>query len=1363
MHRLCFTLFAILLLLVSNASATPRLGTNLGGIVDWSTQRPFTNLFKQARPWIAQCTDERDSDCNGRWETGESNKLELDENGWVKSLPAPEEPGYSIAGTVLHVPNSFPAGRYLLLYEGEGTLRYNLGVQKIETESSNGRDVLNIDITRGLIHIQLLATDPNNTGNYIRNVRLIREADENIYQTQTFNPDFIARIQYFGALRFMDWMATNANDTALWSERRTPNYATYATYGKNVGAPAEVMVELANQLNVAPWFTMPHQADDNYLLQFATLVRDSLDTELPIYVEYSNELWNTQFTQHAWVREQSRNLWPGQANDFQRVINWYGKRTAEMCSIWKTAFGEDAGRVICVLGSQASNTWTASQALECPLWTDNPQTSCADHGIDALAIAPYFGGYLGSWDEQERIQDWLQEADGGLHSLFNELRTVALPQSLQWVTESKNVADNHSLQLLTYEAGQHLVGHGGVEHNIATTNFFIAANRDARMGQLYLDYFNGWEALGGGLSMNFADIGIPSQWGSWGALEHVLQTTSPKYDALLDYLNGDEYEAIVSMNASTANISEPGGQITLVATLDKAVTDDITVNLTFSGAATQDTDYQVSANSITIAAGTTSGAITLHVLDDNLIERNESVAISVGSLQGAARTIGTSLKISIDDVDTDGDSITDDWENHFDLNPNDANDAALDTDNDGETNLKEFNNNTDPTYDDSTKPRLGTNLNGVTDWSSQLPFIDLFKQSRSWITQCEFYGETPDPGCTGQWDTQEQALLDLDDNGWVRSIPKPADDPIFTRVTTYWAMYPQYQGGRHVVLYEGEGTMTYGFSANLVSSAPGRDVIDIVPNAEASIILTIWDTDPDQTGNYIRNTRIVPEAYAEQFSTPDNSTPVFNPDFLDRIRPFQSLRFMDWMDTNGSNITRWDDRPEIADAHYTTHGVPLELMLKLSNELDSDPWFTMPHQADDDYIRRSAELVRDQLKAGSRVYVEYSNEVWNTIFSQSRYALTQGQTLWPNAIEDEHTIRMNWFGKRTAEMCQIWKQTFGNDAHRVSCVLGTHGASWQGSSATTSLDCPLWADGPCVDYGIDAVAIAPYFGGHLGSQEVIDEITPWLSDADGGLDKLFTELADGNLLSNSSGSAIAEVLPWINNHRQIANDHGLQLLAYEGGQHIANIFGVLGNGIDNLFANANRDPRMGQFYTEYLQAWSEAGGDLFMNFIDISTPGRHGSWGALEYVEQTTSPKYDALLAYLSGNNPDQDFDGVPNEQDTFPDDPSESVDTDGDNIGNNADSDDDGDGADDTWEIANNFDPLDASDASGDADNDGLTNRQEFELGTNPRSQDSDNDGVNDGDEIKAGTDPNDRTDSPLSKAGVKALPLILDMLLND
>ncbi len=80
----------------------------------------------------------------------------------------------------------------------------------------------------------------------------------------------------------------------------------------------------------------------------------------------------------------------------------------------------------------------------------------------------------------------------------------------------------------------------------------------------------------------------------------------------------------------------------------------------------------------------------------------------------------------------------------------------------------------------------------------------------------------------------------------------------------------------------------------------------------------------------------------------------------------------------------------------------------------------------------------------------------------------------------------------------------------------------------------------------------------------------------------------------------------------------------------------------------------------------------------------------------------------------DSDGDGVPDNQDAFPSNPAETIDTDGDGIGNNADTDDDGDKMPDTWENRYGFDPL-KDDASGDEDGDGLSNLNEYLAGTDP------------------------------------------------
>jgi hypothetical protein len=80
----------------------------------------------------------------------------------------------------------------------------------------------------------------------------------------------------------------------------------------------------------------------------------------------------------------------------------------------------------------------------------------------------------------------------------------------------------------------------------------------------------------------------------------------------------------------------------------------------------------------------------------------------------------------------------------------------------------------------------------------------------------------------------------------------------------------------------------------------------------------------------------------------------------------------------------------------------------------------------------------------------------------------------------------------------------------------------------------------------------------------------------------------------------------------------------------------------------------------------------------------------------------------------DSDGDGVPDDQDAFPSDPEEYLDTDGDRVGNNADTDDDNDGMPDDWELAYGLNPLE-NEAAGDPDGDGVDNINEYNMGTAP------------------------------------------------
>lgn len=79
-----------------------------------------------------------------------------------------------------------------------------------------------------------------------------------------------------------------------------------------------------------------------------------------------------------------------------------------------------------------------------------------------------------------------------------------------------------------------------------------------------------------------------------------------------------------------------------------------------------------------------------------------------------------------------------------------------------------------------------------------------------------------------------------------------------------------------------------------------------------------------------------------------------------------------------------------------------------------------------------------------------------------------------------------------------------------------------------------------------------------------------------------------------------------------------------------------------------------------------------------------------------------------------------------------------------------DGDGMPNVWEWKYQFDYNDAADAATDADWDGLTNLQEFHLGTNPRAADTDGDGLPDGWEAATGISLlDDGTIDPRNGAG--------------
>ena len=116
-----------------------------------------------------------------------------------------------------------------------------------------------------------------------------------------------------------------------------------------------------------------------------------------------------------------------------------------------------------------------------------------------------------------------------------------------------------------------------------------------------------------------------------------------------------------------------------------------------------------------------------------------------------------------------------------------------------------------------------------------------------------------------------------------------------------------------------------------------------------------------------------------------------------------------------------------------------------------------------------------------------------------------------------------------------------------------------------------------------------------------------------------------------------------------------------------------------------------------------------------------------------TSDDGAGLPVWLIWTQADDDGDGVNNVQDAFPQDASETLDTDDDGIGNNADEDDDGDGVADDIDLFP-LDPSESEDFDGDGignnadtddDGDGVSDSEDDFPFDSEESLDTDNDGI--------------------------------------
>jgi hypothetical protein len=321
-----------------------------------------------------------------------------------------------------------------------------------------------------------------------------------------------------------------------------------------------------------------------------------------------------------------------------------------------------------------------------------------------------------------------------------------------------------------------------------------------------------------------------------------------------------------------------------------------------------------------------------------------------------------------------------------------------------------------------------------------------------------------------------------------------------------------------------------------------------------------------------------------------STTALFSPEFLESLRPFGVIRFLDWQKTNLNKGGKWALRTQPTSfTHGAEEGVAIEHMIALARELNADPWFMMPWNADEEYIRNFARLVRDTLPADRKVYVELSNEVWNWGFPVANQAKEEGLAAgFSTQIFYANLMR---YSEKSAWMLKIWTEVFANQAGRLVRVVSTQHANVEAAKTVLA-----FRDTATV---VDALATAPYFGHDQKPTNTLDQA--------------FLSLV----------ASVDSNIQYSLRNKEVAAQYGKRHITYEAGQH------VVTPEDPEFTARINRDPRMADLYTRYIKAWREQQGDLMTLFNSTGPSGTFGAWGLREYSGQplAETPKRRAAIS----------------------------------------------------------------------------------------------------------------------------------------
>ena len=537
---------------------TPAIGMNLAGVNYYSNQFPFLDRFKTIGNWTV-----RDSKYTPM------GAPPMDANGYPNAIPSG---GAHMYAMIELDPASLPMPDvYVLRYKGEAN--FSISSSQIISQKPGEITFRYSGTSQAQLTINAI-----NSANPPTSIQIVRQDQLAMFDAgEIFNPAFVEKIDPFSTLRFMDWSGTNDSKVTGWDTRRTLDSASWSG-----NVPIEVMVALANKTKNNMWLNIPAQADDDYVKKTLQYVHDNLDPSLQVKVEYSNEVWNWQFSQAHYALEMGNKLFGKDVNGDGVVdaknpaehvgdgyTQFYGYRSAQIATIAKAIFADAPSRQESVLSTQ-----TAWLGLEGGILKGVARVGDVSKLFDDYAVTTYFD--LDKVSEADLLS-WARAGEAGLVSGIEAFKASLARVQAQSVYQAA-VAKKLGLELVAYEGG------------VSTTSFRYSSaaqpeiqaflekiSTDPRMADLYKQMAEGFAAAGGTEINAFNNVGWPSKWGEWGALTSTYDTGSVKYDALIALAKAGNVAPVKEDTVFSKD------RLDAATTLNQYAMDATTRNLGFAG------------------------------------------------------------------------------------------------------------------------------------------------------------------------------------------------------------------------------------------------------------------------------------------------------------------------------------------------------------------------------------------------------------------------------------------------------------------------------------------------------------------------------------------------------------------------------------------------------------------------------------------------------------------------------------------------------------------------------------------------------------------------------------------------------------